>query len=88
MVICYRRVRQNKNGRESTIFGFRRLLVTIPRIVFVELVCVCVWGGAKVEVRIVEFLMMLIATEGTVHTESTSYYVKSPNPNESQFFYL
>ena len=44
----------------------RRLLVTMARIVFVEP------GSAKVKVRIVEVLVMLITTEGPVHVESTT----------------
>lgn len=42
-------------------------------------------GSAKVEVRSAEFLMMPITTEGTVHMESSSYCVKPPDSNESQF---
>lgn len=57
----------------------RRLLVTISITVFVEL------SSTEVEVRSVEFLRMLITTEGTVHMESSSFCVKPPNSNESQF---
>lgn len=73
------RIRQDKNGRVH----IGRWLVTMASIVFVEL------GSAKMKVRLVEVLMMLIATEGTVCMEPTSYCVeKSQNPNESKFSHL
>lgn len=55
----------------------------MARIVFVEL------GSAKVNVRLVEVLRMLITTEERVRMEPTGYCVKkSPNPYESKFSHL
>lgn len=47
----------------------RRLLVTTARVVSVEL------ESAKDEMRIVEFLMVLIITKAIIHMESHGYHV-------------